>query len=122
MATKIFNARQLYKSEFITRRNDLDFTDDRTRFRFYSYKNTIPFHIARWKNKVFISIRLDYIHDVNITLQSISYNEYKNWEVYPLLDMYNGVDIDTVDADKVINALEAVCKATVDYYMHKLGF
>lgn len=116
---KTFNARQLYKNEFVKRQNELDFTDDGTRFNMYSYKNTIPFHIARWNDMVFISVRVDYIQSLIPELEYIPYDVYSKWDVYKLFDQYNGVYKDGVDLDNFFNSLEEIYKTVANHYNYK---
>ena len=116
---KTFNARQLYKNEFVKRQNELDFTDDGTHFSMYSYKNTIPFHIARWKDMVFISVRVDYIHSLIPELEYIPYDVYSKWNVYNLFDQYNGVYKDEVDLDVLFDNLEKVYKAVANHFNYQ---
>ena len=116
MATNIFNARQLYRNAFINRQPSLDFTDDGTRFTMYAYKNTVPFHIARWKDMVFICIRIDYVNSLIPELPYINYSIYKDWSVYKLCDLYNGVYKDEVDLNNLFDSLEAVYKAIANYF------
>lgn len=113
---KTFNAKQLYKNQFIRRQNNLDFSDDGTKFKMYSYKNTIPFHIARWQEMVFISIRVDYLHSLIPELNYIDYDVYSKWDVYQLFDQYNGVYNDTVDLDNFFSSLEKIYKQVANYF------
>lgn len=113
---KTFNARQLYKNPFIARCSKLDFSDDGTRFNMYTYKNTVPFHIARWKDMVFISIRIDYLHSLIPELAYIPYETYSNWPIYNQLDKYNGVYKDTVDNNNLFQILEDAYKAIANYF------
>lgn len=115
MATKIFNANQFANNKNITRRRDLDFVDDGTHFNFYSYKDTVGFHVARWKDYVFICIRIDYTSEVNTNIPLIKYEVYKTWDAYKVCDDFNYVKNDEVDLDKFYANLELVYQAIKNY-------
>lgn len=117
METKIFNARQFANNKNIIRRKDLDFVDDGTHFNFYSYKDVVGFHVARWKDLVFIAIRIDYTHDIDNELPNISYKEYLNWEAYKVCDEFNHVKNYEVDLDKFYANLETVYQAIKNYIL-----
>lgn len=116
---KTFNAKQLYRNEFISRQSKLDFTDDGTRFNMYAYKNTIPFHIARWRDEVFLSVRIDYIHTLIPELDYIDYDIYSKWDVYKLCDQFNGVYKDEVDVNVLFDSLEKIYKAVANYFNYQ---
>lgn len=116
---KTFNARQLYRNCFINRQSQLDFTDDGTRFSMYAYKNTIPFHIARWNNMVFISVRVDYLHTLIPELEDIDYKVYSKWDVYKLFDEYNGVNKDEVDVSNFFESLEKIYRAVANHFNYQ---
>lgn len=118
MATKIFTAGQFRKNKDIIRRKDLDFTDDGTRFNFYSYKGTVGFHIARWRDMVFICIRPDYTHEVDNSLPIIPYEQYKNWGSYNVADKYNGVKNYEVNVDDFIGNLELMFNDIKNYILN----
>lgn len=103
---KTFNANQISRNANVQRRRDLDFTDDGSRFSFYTYKNVVPFHICKWQNDYFISIRPDYLSDLG--LPYMPYEVYSKWPEYNLLDEYNGVCADFVDVEHLLENLEAV--------------
>lgn len=115
MATKIFNARQFASNKNIIRRKDLDFTDDGTRFNFYSYKDTVGFHVTRWQDNVFICIRIDYTHEVDNELPYIPHKEYQSWEAYKVCDEFNYVKNDEVDLERFYTNLESVFQAIKNY-------
>ena len=67
------------------RREDLDFTDDGARFTAYEY-NGLVITKTTYRGEYFISIRIDYLTDVNFV-----YDDYKDKEWYKLCDKFNGV-------------------------------
>lgn len=116
METKtIFNANQLRGNKDIKRRRDLDFDDDGTHFNFYSYKDVVGFHIARWKDYVFICIRPSYTHEVNREFLQIQFEVYRNWDIYPICDEFNCVKEDAVDLNRFYENLETVYQYIINH-------
>lgn len=89
------------KYDGFERREDLDFTDDGNRFRGFSYKG-MPITILRSDNTTYLSIRVDYLDDVN----DFTYNEWMETEEWRLCHKYNGVA--EFDMDELIEALERI--------------
>jgi len=80
-------------------RPDLDFTDDGSRFRGFSYKG-MPMTQCVYQGTCYLCIRVDYLdHD-------FTYNEWAETEEYELCDAFNGVS--EFDIEQLIEYLERV--------------
>lgn len=88
----------------ITRRPDLDFADDGTRFTGYEYKG-LPITYTKSRGYMYFSIRVDYLRD----FAHCDYNK-KDW--YKLCDKFNGVE--SIDEIELMLALEKVVKAVAE--------
>lgn len=81
-------------------REDLDFTDDGSRFRGFSYKG-LPLTQCVYQGETFLAIRVDYLNDNQFTTK-----EWMSTEEYKLADEFNGCF--EIDTDKLIENLERI--------------
>lgn len=81
------------------RREDLDFTDDGSKFKGYSYKG-MPITTIRYKDETYLSVRVDYLWN------KFDYKTWMQTEEYKLCDEFNGVS--EVDIDKLVENLEKI--------------
>lgn len=81
-------------------REDLDFTDDGSRFRGFSYKG-LPLTQCVCQGETFLSIRVDYLEGKQFTTK-----EWMETEEYKLEDEFNGCF--EIDTDKLIENLERI--------------
>lgn len=84
-------------------REDLDFSDDGSRFKGFSYKG-IPMTQCRYDGDCYLAIRVDYIR----SKCAFTYDEWKATKESDLTDEFNGVP--EFDMDKLIQNLEAIRK------------
>ncbi len=80
-------------SNGFTRRPDLDFSDDGTRFVAYDY-NGLPITYCKYIGNYYLQIRVDYLKN------SFNYKDWMNTEEYKLAHEFNGVS--EVNVDKLI--------------------
>lgn len=81
-------------------REDLDFTDDGSRFRGFSYKG-MPITQCVSCGETFLAIRVDYLNNNQFTIK-----EWMETEEYKLEDEFNGCF--EIDTDKLIENLERI--------------
>lgn len=93
--------KSLLKNGF-TRREDLDFTDDGSRFTAYEY-NGLVITKATYRGEYYISVRVDYLKDVDFI-----HEDYYNKDWYRLADEFNGVR--EVDVDKLKENMDIIKK------------
>ena len=91
-----FNITNLKKAGF-KHTPDLDFSDDGTNFKMFSYKG-IPVSYAKSDDIYYIAVRLDYL--------DMRYEEYSKLPSYRDGDEFNGVDERRVDVDKLIETIK----------------
>lgn len=75
---------RLTKINELVRFEENDSSDDGNYFRGYMYKDFLPVHYLRADGYVYISIRFDYISDLN-------YEDYSKFDSYKESDSYNGI-------------------------------
>ena len=92
----------------VTRDPSNDFTDDGNRFQAYLYKGTVPITYLRDKEDVYITIAFHHLEDIN-------YDEYKEFPSYKNADEFNGVPVDTFNAEIFQKNLEDAYKDIVDF-------
>lgn len=93
--------KNLLKNGFI-RREDLDFTDDGSRFTAYEY-NGLVITKCTYRGEYYISVRVDYLRGKNFI-----WEDYHNKEWYKLCDEFNGVS--EVDVDKLKANMDIIKK------------
>lgn len=76
---------------------ELDFSDDGTNFKMFSYKG-IPVSYTKVHGDYYVAIRFDYI-------DGMVYSMYSEFDSYKNANEFNGVE--TVDMDKLVENLEA---------------
>ena len=91
-----------------TRREDLDFSDDGTKFRCYEF-NTMRISLARACGDIFISCH-SFATEPELELQ---YNEYSKLEHYKKLDVLNGVS--EVYEEDIIELKNAITAYVAEY-------
>lgn len=87
----------------VTRWEEKDFRDDGASFKFYLYKNKVPFTYTTWTDQIFLSIRFDYA--------DMDYEVYKNC---PERNDWNGVDRETWDPEEFKKTLDTCYQFMVD--------
>lgn len=87
----------------VTRWEEKDFRDDGASFKFYLYKNKLPFTYTTWTDQIFLSIRFDYA--------GMDYEVYKNC---PERNDWNGVDRETWDPEEFKKTLDTCYQFMVD--------
>ena len=92
----------------VTRDPSNDFADDGNRFQAYLYKGTVPITYLRDKEDVYITIAFHHLEDIN-------YDEYKEFPSYKNADEFNGVPVDTFNAEIFQKNLEDAYKDIVDF-------
>ena len=70
-----------FSKKLFERREDMDFKDDGTRFRFYFYKGVLPVSTTTGFGNLYCAIRLDYLGK--------KYADYKVDDA--ILDEFNGI-------------------------------
>ena len=86
-------ARICFPKALIERRENMDFSDDGTRFRGYSYRGVVPITYTKVDGMVFCDIRFDYC--------GIPYEDCE--ELSGIANEFNGVTDSRFDMDKFIN-------------------
>lgn len=97
---KEFTIRELTKRGW-TRRRDLDFSDDGTRFKALEYTNGLIASYTKGDGLYFLDLRIDYLTD-------LVFEEYSKMDSYKLAGEFNGVE--EIDADKVCRNAEEIMK------------
>ena len=92
----------------VTRDPSNDFTDDGNRFQAYLYKGVVPITYLRAGEDVYITIAFHHLEDIN-------YDEYKEFPSYKNADEFNGVPVDTFNAEIFQKNLEDAYKDIVDF-------
>lgn len=92
--TKV-NARKLN----IDVREDLDFTDDGSRFRGFAYKG-MPITQCKYQGTIYLSIRVDYLKN------DFTYEDWRETEEWRMCDKFNGVS--EIDSEDLIDTLEKI--------------
>lgn len=82
-------------------REDLNFTDDGSRFRGFSYKN-MPMTQCVYQGECFLAIRVDYLYSKN----NFTMAEWYQTEESRLADKFNGVS--EFDIEDLIRTLEVI--------------
>lgn len=80
-------------------REDLDFTDDGSRFRGFSYKG-MPMTQCKYQGTIYLSIRVDYLKT------NFTYEEWFQTEEWRMCDKFNGVS--EIDTEDLIATLERI--------------
>lgn len=92
----------------VTRDPSNDFADDGNRFQAYLYKGVVPITYLRAGEDVYITIAFHHLEDIN-------YDEYKEFPSYKNADEFNGVPVDTFNAEIFQKNLEDAYKDIVDF-------
>lgn len=92
----------------VTRDPSNDFTDDGNRFQAYLYKGVVPITYLRAGEDVYITIAFHHLKDIN-------YDEYKEFPSYKNADEFNGVPVDTFNAEIFQKNLEDAYKDIFDF-------
>ena len=92
----------------VTRDPSNDFADDGNRFQAYLYKGVVPITYLRAGGDVYITIAFHHLEDIN-------YDEYKEFPSYKNADEFNGVPVDTFNAEIFQKNLEDAYKDIVDF-------
>lgn len=92
----------------VTRDPSNDFADDGNKFQAYLYKGVVPITYLRAGEDVYITIAFHHLEDIN-------YDEYKEFPSYKNADEFNGVPVDTFNAEIFQKNLEDAYKDIVDF-------
>ena len=80
-------------------REDLDFTDDGSRFRGFAYKG-MPITQCKYQGTIYLAIRVDYLKN------DFTYEDWRKTEEWKMCDKFNGVS--EIDTDDLIATLERI--------------
>ena len=80
-------------------REDLDFTDDGSRFRGFAYKG-MPMTQCKYQGTIYLAIRVDYLKN------DFTYEDWRKTEEWEMCDKFNGVS--EIDTDDLIATLERI--------------
>lgn len=80
-------------------REDLDFTDDGSRFRGFAYKG-MPITQCKYQGTIYLAIRVDYLKN------DFTYEDWRRTEEWKMCDKFNGVS--EIDSEDLIATLERI--------------